>query len=136
MYKIIGELESLGDSGEAISRILSRKNIHSKVFDENMLRSLGNMTDAVESAYDAMIENLSSAHGGSLEEISNAYNAEDRINSVRNYLRDNEIENIESGRTNYQTSVYYMDIIGELERMGDYMINISQTLERTFRVLR
>ena len=94
------------------------------------------MTDAVESAYDAMIENLSSAHGGSLEEISNAYNAEDRINSVRNYLRDNEIENIESGRTNYQTSVYYMDIIGELERMGDYMINISQTLERTFRVLR
>ena len=123
MYKIIG-------------RILSRKNIHSKVFDENMLRSLGNMTDAVESAYDAMIENLSSAHGGSLEEISNAYNAEDRINSVRNYLRDNEIENIESGRTNYQTSVYYMDIIGELERMGDYMINISQTLERTFRVLR
>ena len=119
-----------------ISRILSRKNIHSKVFDENMLRSLGNMTDAVESAYDAMIENLSSAHGGSLEEISNAYNAEDRINSVRNYLRDNEIENIESGRTNYQTSVYYMDIIGELERMGDYMINISQTLERTFRVLR
>ncbi len=136
MYKIIGELESLGDSGEAISRILSRKNIHSKVFDENMLRSLGNMADAVESAYDAMIENLSSAHGGTLEEISNAYNAEDRINSVRNYLRDNEIENIESGRTNYQTSVYYMDIIGELERMGDYMINISQTLERTFRVLR
>ena len=119
-----------------ISRILSRKNIHSKVFDENMLRSLGNMADAVESAYDAMIENLSSAHGGSLEEISNAYNAEDRINSVRNYLRDNEIENIESGRTNYQTSVYYMDIIGELERMGDYMINISQTLERTFRVFR
>ena len=136
MYKIIGELESLGDSGESISRILSRKNIHSKVFDENMLRSLGNMADAVESAYDAMIENLSSAHGGTLEEISNAYNAEDRINSVRNYLRDNEIENIESGRTNYQTSVYYMDIIGELERMGDYMINISQTLERTFRVLR
>ena len=136
MYKIIGELESLGDSGEAISRILSRKNIHSKVFDENMLRSLGNMADAVESAYDAMIENLSSAHGGSLEEISNAYNAEDRINNIRNYLRDNEIENIESGRTNYQTSVYYMDIIGELERMGDYMINISQTLERTFRVLR
>ena len=136
MYKIIGELESLGDSGESISRILSRKNIHSKVFDENMLRSLGNMADAVESAYDAMIENLSSAHGGTLEEISNAYNAEDRINNIRNYLRDNEIENIESGRTNYQTSVYYMDIIGELERMGDYMINISQTLERTFRVLR
>ena len=28
MYKIIGELESLGDSGETISRILSRRNLH------------------------------------------------------------------------------------------------------------
>lgn len=54
MYKIIGELESLGDSGESISRILSRKN--------------------------------------------------------------------------YQTSVYYMDIISEFEKMGDFMINISQSL--------
>ena len=32
MYKIIGELESLGDSGEAISRILSRRNAQKSVF--------------------------------------------------------------------------------------------------------
>ena len=131
MYKIIGELESLGDSGEAISRILSRKNIHNKKFDEDMLKNLGNLTDAVENAYDVMISNLTSAHNGNLSEISNAYNAENRINNIRNILRDNEIENIESAGKNYQTSVYYMDIISELEKMGDFMINISQTLEKT-----
>ena len=31
MYKIIGELESLGDSGELISRILSRRNVHNNL---------------------------------------------------------------------------------------------------------
>ena len=31
-----------------------------------------------------------------------------------------------------KTSVYYIDIINELEHMGDYMINISQSLERAF----
>ena len=130
MYKIIGEMESLGDSGEAISRILSRKNIHKKSFDQETLKNLDNMVTLVDHAYEAMISNLQAAHKGELSEISNAYNAEDRINNMRNNLRDSEIEDIESTRKNYQTSVYYMDIINELEKMGDFIINISQTLEK------
>ena len=132
MYKIIGELESLGDSGETISRILSRKNIHKKVFDQETLKRLEDMAAAVDYAYGAMITNLNAAYKGELENISNAYNAEDRINNLRNYLRDAEIEAIESERKNYQTSVYYMDIVSELEKMGDFIINISQNLEKVF----
>ena len=132
MYKIIGELESLGDSGESISRILSRRNIHKKTFDQDTVRKLEDMAAAVDNAYDCMITNLTAAHKGELEEISNAYNAEDRINNLRNYLRESEIEALESSRKNYQTSVYYMDIISELEKMGDFMINVSQTLEKAF----
>ena len=132
MYKIIGELESLGDSGESISRILSRKNIHKKSFDQDTVKKLDDMVDAVEKAYDAMIANLNAAHKGQLEGISNAYNAEDRLNNLRNYLRDAEIEEIESNRKNYQTSVYYMDVVSELEKMGDFIINISQNLEKVF----
>ena len=132
MYKIIGELESLGDSGETISRILSRKNIHNKKFDVETIKKLNNMADSVINAYDVMIENLDTARKNELSNISNAYNAEDRINILRNNLRDAEIEDIENGNKNYQTSVYYMDIVNELERMGDYMINVSQDLERSF----
>lgn len=132
MYKIIGELESLGDSGEAISRILSRRNIHRKTFDQDTINKINNMVNAVESAYNVMINNLIAAHKGNLAEISNAYNAEDRINNLRNNLRDAEIEDIEVNMKNYQSSIYYMDIINQLERMGDFIINISQDLEWTF----
>ena len=132
MYKIIGELESLGDSGETISRILSRKNIHNKKFDAETIKKLNNMADSVINAYNVMIENLDTARKNELSNISNAYNAEDRINILRNNLRDAEIEEIENGSKSYQTSVYYMDIVNELERMGDYMINVSQDLERSF----
>ena len=72
------------------------------------------------------------AHDNKLTDISNAYNAEDRINNLRNNLRDAEIEDIENGVKNYQTSVYYMDLVSEFERMGDFMINVSQDLERAF----
>ena len=133
MYKIIGELESLGDSGEAISRILSRRNIHKKSFDDTTIKNLMDMADAVDGAYEAMITNLKAAHDGTLKDISNAYNAEEHINTLRNNLRDAEIEDIEDGGKNYQTSVYYMDIVNEFERMGDFIINISQDLDRVFR---
>lgn len=132
MYKIIGELESLGDSGDAISRILSRKNNHKKKFDQTAMKNLEKMANNVDAAYKAMIDNLEAAHNGNLSEISNAYNAEDRINFLRNDLRDAEIEDLENGGKNYQTSVYYMDIVNEFERMGDFIINISQDLEKSF----
>ena len=128
MYKIIGELESLGDSGESISRILSRRNIHNKTFDQETIKKINAMIDVVDSAYAVMIENLNSAEAGTLEEIANAYAAEERINNLRDYLRDEEINSLEDNRKNYQTSVYYMDIVSELEKMGDFMINISQAL--------
>lgn len=132
MYKIIGELESLGDSGETLSRILSRKNIHKKEFDSESIKNLNAMADTVSAAYDVMIENLTAAHKGELVEISNAYNAEDRINTLRNNLRDSVIENIDSKGDNYQASVYFIDIINTYEQMGDFMINVSQDLERAF----
>ena len=132
MYKIVGELESLGDSGETISRILSRKNIHKKNFDAGALSNLAVMADAVLAAYDVMIENLVAAHKGELTDITNAYNAEQRINTLRNNYRDAVIEEMESGAGNYQAMVYYMDIMNAYERMGDFMINVSQDLERGF----
>ncbi len=132
MYKIIGELESLGDSGEAISRILSRRNIHKKSFNTDTINNLVAMADAVDVAYGVMLENLKAAHSGSLVEISNAYNSENFINELRNTLRDAEIEKMENGAKNYQTSIYYIDIVNEFERMGDFIINISQDLEMAF----
>ena len=132
MYKIVGELESLGDSGETISRILSRKNIHKKSFDSEALKNLNTMSDALLAAYDVMIANLVAAHEGELLDITNAYNAEEHLNTLRNNYRDAVIEEMENGTNNYQTMVYYMDIMNTYERMGDFMINVSQDLERGY----
>ena len=131
MYKIIGELESLGDSGESISRILYRRNSHNKSFDAETIKKLNSMVDVVDDAYRVMITNLKLAEQGKLEDISNAYNAEERINNFRNDLREEEINSLEDNRKNYQTSVYFIDVVSELEKMGDFMINISQVLYKS-----
>ena len=130
MYKIIGEMESLGDSGEAIGRILKRKNAHGKVFDKSILDRLNKMMDLVQKSYDVMVENLRNKKY--LHDISNAENCEYNINECRNHLREEHIVNIESNSYNYLTGVYYMDVLSELEKIGDFMINISQAARQKY----
>ena len=127
MYKIIGEMESLGDSGEAIGRILKRRNAHGKVFDKPLLDRLNKMMDLVQKGYDVMIENLKNDE---LKDIANAENCEYNINECRNHLREEHIVNIENSSYNYLTGVYYMDVLSELEKIGDFLINISQANKR------
>ena len=127
MYKIIGEMESLGDSGEAIGRILKRRNAHGKVFDKPLLDRLNKMMDLVQKGYDVMIENLKN---NELKDIANAENCEYNINECRHHLREEHIVNIENSSYNYLTGVYYMDVLSELEKIGDFLINISQANKR------
>ena len=124
-FKIIGEMESLGDSGEAISRLLQRKRDHSKVFNDLMRQRIGEMLDTMQKAYDVMNANLALSQ---VSDISNAYQAEDAINEMRDRLREEHLKNMEIKSYDYTAGVYYFDLIQELETMGDFMINISQAL--------
>ena len=123
MYKIIGEMESLGDSGEAISRLLTRKFDHGKTLDDDMMAKVSGMLSLVRNAYDIMLENLSKP---ALKDISNAYAAEDAINHCRDRLREEHIASIENRAYDYTSGVYYIDLISELEKIGDFIINISE----------
>lgn len=129
MYRIIGELESLGDSGESIGRILARRNSHEKSFNEEQVANLNKMLVAVDNAYAVMIENLKSEKVDELSE-RRAIDAEIEINEMRNNMREAEVLKMERGDTNYQASVYYLDTLSEIERMGDYIINVSQALAK------
>ena len=126
MYKIIGELESIGDSGDAIGRILTRRNEHGLTFDDEQMKRLGRMCDLLDDAFKAMTENLKAPYT-SLKDITNAQDAEYNINECRKTLREEHIINIEENPDyNYQTGVFYMDAVAELEKMGDFIINVSE----------
>ena len=124
-FKIIGELESLGDSGETISRLLQRKKDHDKKFDDSMRERLESMLSTVQVAFDVMNSNLGTQN---LTDISNAYQAEDAINILRDSLREEHLKKMEHKSYDYTAGVYYFDLIQELEKMGDFIINISESL--------
>ena len=90
-----------------------------------MVKKLNNMLDLVDDAYKVMISNLKRPYT-ELTDISNAKDAEYNINECRNSLREEHVVNVEHDNYNYHTGVYYMDVVSELERIGDFIINISE----------
>lgn len=125
MYKMIGEMESLGDSGEAIGRMLIRKFTHEKSFDEDILKNLNHMLDLLDNAYKVMQANISTPYSARID-LTAANEAEVAINDCRNRLREQNIADLEAGKYHYLVGVYYMDVVSELEKIGDFIINISQ----------
>jgi phosphate:Na+ symporter len=127
MYKIIGEMESMGDSAYNIARIMQRKRLNNIVFDEHMTKNVLNMFDLLDKAFIVMIENLKAGYT-KLNNIENAYDAEKDINNYRDMLREGNLLNLGKNQYDYLTGVYFMDIIAECERVGDYIINVSESI--------
>ena len=127
IYRIIGEMESLGDSGETIGKVLARVWEHNCKFTGEMTERLNKMVDLVDAAFEAMQHNLSTPlvelHG-----IANAEEAEKAINEYRDTLRSEHLSNIEKSSYPYETGSFYMDLINCMEKMGDFIINISQSV--------
>lgn len=49
-------------------------------------------------------------------------------NEYRDVLRTEHLSNIEKSSYPYETGSFYMDLINCLEKMGDFIINISQSV--------
>ena len=63
-----------------------------------------------------------------LTDIHNAEDAEKAINACRDRLRAWHLSDIEKSSYPYETGSFYMDLINCMEKMGDFIINISQSV--------
>ena len=126
-YRVIGEMESLGDSGETIGKILQRVWEHKCHFTGHMLQQLNHLLDLLDGAYVAMDHNLSTPLV-EITDIRNAEEAETAINEYRDTLRNEHLTNIEKSSYPYETGSFYMDVVNCIEKMGDFIINISQSV--------
>ena len=58
-----------------------------------------------------------------------AYLAEEHINSFRNQLRNQHLEAIKTGAYTYQAGTAYSGMYALYEKIGDYVINVSETID-------
>jgi phosphate:Na+ symporter len=62
------------------------------------------------------------------EEFHEMTNMENEINNFRDELKVQNMQHITDKEYDYSTCVNYMDIILEIEKMGDYIINVEEAV--------
>ena len=127
MYKVITEIESVGDSNYNLARILLRKKNLGIWFDQNLRDRINRMLDVLDKALINMNNNLEKSYE-SIVDIGNAYQYEKEINEIRNEYKDEHIHGLEEHQYKYITGVIYMDFIMECEQLGDYIVNVSEAI--------
>ncbi len=133
MLNIISEIESIADSCMGIGKILSRKIQSGVDFNDEIYSNIDTMYLYVKSAMEMMVTQLHDVENVSGKSLIDSYNKEREINNYRNSLRSANVGNINAKHYEYQAGIYYMDIIGDLEKTGDYIINVVDTLRDNFK---
>ena len=127
MLRIVSELESVGDANYNLSRYIRHKFDDKIRFNENQEKNVEQMMYLVSSAQTKMVEAL---ERGTItqDEFFEMTNMESEINNFRDELKIRNMQSITDHEYDYSVGVNYMDIILELEKMGDYIINVEEAI--------
>lgn len=134
MLREVDDLESIGDCCFNLARTLSRKRENCKEhFTEGQLQQINTMEQLVGNALALMLDTLRQPEGEG-HDISRSYEVENRINALRQNLRNENTENLASGQYDYKLGAFYIDFINGLESLGDYVLNVVQSKARQTRI--
>lgn len=133
MLTIVSEIESIADCSYGVGKILLRKHEAGAEFTDNIMHNIDLMFDHVQEAMDHMLMLLTDIEHVREAGIIKSYNLEREINNMRNLFRNENISNINNKIYEYQSGIYYMDMISDIERMGDYVINVIDIVKEQFR---
>lgn len=124
MLREVTEIESIGDSCYNLARTLNRKRQNSQEdFTEKQYEHISNMMNLVDGALEEMDKIITHRPSHHVD-VNKSYNIENEINNYRNQLKSQNINDVNNQVYGYQLGVYYMDIIAECEKLGDYVINV------------
>ncbi len=135
MLRIVSEIESIADGCFNVAKTLNRKNQIHVEFNEKVLKEIDRMYDLVNVAMKNVLGLLEELETPENSKIVAAYNKEREINNLRNKLRDGNIFNINNKEYDYQEGIFFMDLIGEAEKLGDYMLNVVEGVKHQFRTV-
>ena len=130
MMKQVSDLESIGDSNFNLARTIKRKRERKVKFTPEVMKKLELMFDLVEESLSIMFDNLNE-EADSIN-FSKAMEIETEINSYRNQLKVEHLDNLKNGVYKYDTGIIFNDLFSECEKLADYVINVSEALDEIY----
>lgn len=124
MLREIGEIESIGDSCYRLARTTRRNNQQGREFDASMLQHVNEMIALCDNALNQMNTVLEKPLED--QDLRQTYYYENQLNTLRDQLKADNIRAIDERQYNYALGTAYGELLGELEKLGDYVVNVVE----------
>ncbi|MBT3540926.1 MAG: Na/Pi cotransporter family protein [Opitutae bacterium] len=124
LLRVTGELEDIGDCCHRLVQLAHRKYRKNRVLPQETLREIKVFSEQI---LDFMELYQTHLKDGSIPKIQKAEEIEDRIDASRKSLRKNAVKRMQD-KENLKAEMIYVDILNEMERIGNDSLNIVQAL--------
>ena len=124
MMREISELESIGDACYKLSRTLERKHESGKVFTDHQTKRLQDLMVLCDNALNQM-NTVMRGHRTD-HDIRESFRIENDINQLRQRLKSENVTAVNNHEYDYAVGTLYVDLINELEKLGDYVVNVVE----------
>jgi phosphate:Na+ symporter len=124
MLRMNNNFEKIGDLCYQMSVTIQRKNEEKAWFTPNQRNRLKEMFTLINQAFDVMLENVKADFGKA--DIQKAVVIENKLNDLRDAMRDEHFRSIEKGDYNIRSGLYYNNLYSSCEKIGDHIMNINE----------
>ena len=124
MLREVTEIESIGDSCYNLARTINRKRTGGMDFTEKQYEHIHQMMKLTDNALEQMVSLVEDEYHA--VDVNKSFNIENEINNYRAQLKNQNVVDVNNKEYDYQMGVHYMDLIGECEKLADYVVNVVE----------
>ena len=124
LLRVAGELEDIGDCCHRLVQLAHRKYRKNRVLPQETLREIKVFSEQI---LDFMELYQTHLKDGSIPDIKKAELIENRIDASRKSLRKNAVKRMQDNE-NLKAEMIYIDILNEMESIGNDALNVVQAL--------
>lgn len=125
LMNTVRDIERIGDHFENIIELIQYQESHKLILTDDAMEDVSEMfeltIDTVSKAMKALDEN-------SAELAREVAEQENIIDNMERRFRKNHINRLNEGRCTGQAGVMFVDILSNLERIGDHAVNIAEAV--------
>jgi len=122
----VNDAERIGDHAENLFELAQLRNSKKLEFSESAFVELEEMFAAVSEQFNDVLQAIEKHDPSS---ATKALKLEELINQFDHDLHTNHVDRLEAGSCNCQAGVIFLDMVANLEKVGDHLTNIAERMK-------
>ncbi|GFR35264.1 Na/Pi cotransporter family protein [Thermobrachium celere] len=123
LFHVVNDIERIGDHADNIAELAQYRIDNKLIFSEDAIRELHEIYNVAKYAVDSAVEAL---HDFDFTKAQKVLEAEGKIDIMEKQLRNEHIERLNKGICMTTSGTIFLDLISNIERIGDHSNNIAQ----------